>query len=91
MLWGIPGSVTERFIEVGIPEERISVEQALRAYTRDAAFASFRESDTGSIERGKLADFVILDRDLTRIAPETIADARVVTTVVGGRVVYQAR
>jgi predicted amidohydrolase YtcJ len=72
-----------------IPEQRISVEQALRAYTRDAAFASFRESDTGTLERGKLADFVILDRDLTRIAPATITDARVLTTVVGGRVVFE--
>jgi predicted amidohydrolase YtcJ len=95
-LEGIYAAVTRRTLDGAnpsgwIPEQRISVEQALRAYTRDAAFASFRESDTGSIERGKLADFVILDRDLTRIAPETIADARVVTTVVGGRVVYQAR
>jgi predicted amidohydrolase YtcJ len=93
-LEGIYAAVTRRTLDGAhpggwIPEQRITVEQALRAYTRDAAFASFRESDTGTIERGKLADFVILDRDVTRIAPETIADARVLTTVVGGRVVYQ--
>jgi predicted amidohydrolase YtcJ len=92
-LEGIYAAVTRRTLDGQnpggwIPEQRVSVEQALRAYTRDAAFASFRESDTGTIERGKLADFVILDRDLTRIPPETIADARVLTTVVGGRVVY---
>jgi predicted amidohydrolase YtcJ len=90
---GIYAAVTRRTLdgknpEGWIPEQRISVEEALRAYTRDAAFASFRESDTGSLERGKFADFVILDRDLTRIASETIADARVLTTVVGGRVVF---
>jgi len=93
-LEGIYAAVTRRTLDGShpdgwIPEQRISVEQALRAYTRDAAFASFRESDTGTLERGKLADFVILDRDLTRIAPETIADARVLTTVVGGRVVFE--
>jgi predicted amidohydrolase YtcJ len=91
---GIYAAVTRRTLDGKnpdgwIPEQRITVEQALRAYTRDAAFASFRESDTGSLERGKFADFAILDRDLTRIAPKTIADARVVTTVVGGRVVYE--
>jgi predicted amidohydrolase YtcJ len=94
-LEGIYAAVTRRTLDGAnpggwIPEQRVTVERALRAYTRDAAFASFRESDTGTIERGKFADFVILDRDLTRIAPETIADARVLTTVVGGRVVYDA-
>ena len=93
-LEGIYAAVTRRTLDGQnprgwIPEQRVTVEQALRAYTRDAAFASFSESETGTIERGKLADFVIIDRDLTRVAPETIADARVLTTVVGGRVVYK--
>jgi len=93
-LEGIYAAVTRRTLDGQnpngwIPEQCITVEQALRAYTRDAAFASFRESETGSLERGKLADFVIMDRDLTRIARETIADARVLTTVVGGRVAYR--
>jgi len=92
---GIYAAVTRRTLDGKnpggwVPEQRISVEQALRAYTRDAAYASFRESDTGTIQRGKLADFVILDRDLTRIAADTIADARVLTTVVGGRVVFDS-
>jgi len=95
-LEGICAAVTRRTLDGKnpdgwIPEQRISVEQALRAYTRDAAFASFRESDTGTIERGKFADFVILDRDLMQIAPETIADARVLATGVGGRIVYEDR
>jgi predicted amidohydrolase YtcJ len=66
------------------------VEEALRAYTSDAAYASFAETDTGTLASGMLADFVMLDRDLTRIAPETIRDASVVMTVVGGRVVHSS-
>jgi predicted amidohydrolase YtcJ len=90
---GIFAAVTRRTLDGRhpngwIPAQRISVEEALRAYTRDAAFASFSELETGSLARGKLADFTILNRDLTRIAPASIAEARVVMTVVGGRVVY---
>ena len=72
-----------------VPEQKISVEQALRAYTSGGAHASFEESDKGTLERGKLADFVLIDRDLTRISPEAIRDARILLTVVGGRVVYE--
>ena len=72
------------------PEQRITVEEALRAYTVDAAFASFDERDKGRLASGTLADFVMLDRDLTRVAPETIRDARVVMTVVGGRVLFSS-
>jgi predicted amidohydrolase YtcJ len=74
-----------------IPEQRISVEEALRGYTIDAAFASFAERDAGSLARGKLADFALLDRDLTPAAPDELRRARVVMTVVGGRVVHDAR
>ena len=92
-LEGIYAAVTRRTLDGShpngwVPEQRITVEEALRAYTREAAFASYGERDTGTLERGKLADFAIIDRDLTRIALEEIASARVVTTVVGGRVVY---
>jgi predicted amidohydrolase YtcJ len=94
-LEGIYAAVTRRTLDDANPdgwhaEQRIGVEQALRAYTVDAAFASFEEHDKGSIERGKLADLVVIDRDITRIRPETIRDARVMMTVVGGRVVYDA-
>jgi hypothetical protein len=74
-----------------IPEQKITVEEALRAYTTGAAYASFDEKRKGSLTRGKLADFVIIDRDLTRIPPEQIRDAKVVMTVVGGTVVYERR
>ena len=67
------------------------MEEALRAYTSAAAFAEFAEREKGTLARGTLADFVVLDRDLTRIAPETIRDARIVMTVVDGRVVYERR
>jgi predicted amidohydrolase YtcJ len=71
-----------------VPEQKITVEDALRAYTIGGAYASFDEGDKGSLERGKLADFVLIDHDLTRVAPETIRDAKVTMTVVGGRIVF---
>lgn len=94
-LEGIYAAVTRRTLDDGnpngwVPEQKIGVEDALRAYTTGGAFASFEEKDKGSLTPGKLADVVILDRDLTRIAPESIRDARVAYTIVGGRVVYEA-
>jgi predicted amidohydrolase YtcJ len=93
-LEGIYAAVTRRTLDDRnpggwVPEQRITVEEALRAYTRDAAWAGWTEADLGTLERGKLADFVLIDRDLTRIAPEGIRDARVEMTVVGGRVVFE--
>ena len=93
-LEGIYAAVTRRTLDDRnpggwVPEQKITVEDALRAYTAGSAFAEFGETEKGTIERGKLADLVLLDRDLTRIAPETIRDARVVMTVVGGRVVFE--
>ena len=92
-LEGIYAAVTRRTIDDKrpggwVPEQKISVEEALRAYTVDAAYAEFAESEKGSLERGKLADFVLIDRDLTRVQPETIRNARVMVTVVGGQVVF---
>ncbi|NUQ21864.1 MAG: amidohydrolase [Gemmatimonadaceae bacterium] len=93
-LEGIYAAVTRRTLDDRnpngwVPEQKIGVEDALRAYTLGGAYASFREKDMGSIERGKLADLTLIDRDLTRIPPETIRDAQVVMTIVGGRVVYE--
>jgi len=65
------------------------VEEALRAYATGAAYAAFQERETGSLETGKLADFVLVDRDITRIPPVEIRDARVLMTVVGGSAVYE--
>ena len=71
------------------PEQKISVEQALKAYTVNAAYASFEEKDKGSLEVGKLGDFVLLGEDIRTIAPEKIKDIKIVMTVVGGKVVFQ--
>ncbi len=95
-LEGIYAAVTRRTLDGKnpggwIPEQRVTVEEALRAYTRDAAFASFEDADKGTLERGKLADLAIIDRDITRIAPVEIFEARCVATMVGGRLVYDAR
>jgi predicted amidohydrolase YtcJ len=94
-LEGIYAAVTRRTLDDAQPggwhpEQRITVEEALRAYTRDAAFASFEENEKGTLTRGTLADFVLIDRDITQIPPETIRDARVMMTVVGGRIVHDA-
>jgi predicted amidohydrolase YtcJ len=93
-LEGIYAAVTRRTLDgrhpAGwVPEQRITVEEALRAYTRSAAFAEYAEAEKGILARGMLADFVLIDRDLTRIPPETIREARVMLTVVGGRPVFE--
>jgi predicted amidohydrolase YtcJ len=95
-LEGIYAAVTRRTLDDKhpdgwIPEQKITVEDALRAYTVDAAYATFEENDKGSLSPGKLADLVIIDRDLTKIAPETIRDAKIEYTIVSGRVVYDRK
>ena len=72
------------------PEERINVEEALRIYTINAAYASFEEGIKGSIEAGKLADLVVLSDDLRKIKPDKIKDVRVEMTIVGGKIVFNA-
>ena len=74
-----------------MPEQKITVEEALRAYTADAAYASFEEQSKGTLAPGRLADFVMLDRNIFEIAPEEIRDVGAAMTVVGGRTVYRAR
>ncbi len=95
-LEGIYAAVTRRTLDDRnpdgwVPEQKIGVEDAMRAYTINAAFASFDEAIKGSIERGKLADLVLLDHDITMIPPKTIRDSRVLMTIVGGRVVFEAK
>jgi len=72
-----------------IPEQRISLEQAIRGYTLDAAYAEFSEKEKGSIEAGKMADLVVLEQNLFEIAPEKIKDVKVTMTLAGGRIVYR--
>jgi len=73
-----------------VPQQRLSLENTIRAYTLGAAFAGRREKTEGSLEAGKLADFIVLDRDLFKIEPSEIGDTEVLLTVVGGKVVYES-
>jgi predicted amidohydrolase YtcJ len=73
-----------------VPEQGLSVEEAVRGYTFGAAYAGRREKTEGSIERGKLADLIIVSQNIFDIDPHRIAETKVLTTIVGGRVVYQA-
>jgi predicted amidohydrolase YtcJ len=73
-----------------IPQQRLSLEDTIRGYTLGAAFAGRREKTEGSLEPGKLADFILLDRDLFKIEPSEIDKTEVLLTIVGGKVVYQS-
>jgi predicted amidohydrolase YtcJ len=91
-LEGIYAAVTRRTLDDKnpggwVPAQKITVEEALRAYTTGGAYASFDEARKGALTAGKLADLVIIDRDLFKIPPEQIREAKVVATVVGGKVV----
>ena len=93
-LEGIHAAVTRRTLDGAhpggwVPQQKIGAEDALRAYTTGAAFAEFADTDKGMIARGMLADFALIDTDLTRAKPDELRDARVVLTIVGGRVVYE--
>jgi len=70
------------------PEQKILLEEAIKGFTQNGAHAEFSEKNKGSLEAGKLADIVVLDQDLFKIAPEKIKDARVMLTIAGGKVVY---
>ena len=73
------------------PEQKISMDQAIMAYTSSSAYAEFTENQKGRLHPGMLADFVVLDRDITKVAPPEILKTRVLRTVVGGRTVYEAK
>jgi len=72
------------------PEQRLTLEEALRGYTVEAAYAEFEEKDKGSIEKGKLADLTVISKDITKIPPPEILSIRVLKTFVGGKTVYDA-
>jgi predicted amidohydrolase YtcJ len=73
------------------PEEKLTTEQAIAAYTTGSAFAEFAEKDKGTLAPGMLADFVVLDRDVTVVAPEKVLGTKVLRTVVGGKTVYEVK
>jgi hypothetical protein len=72
------------------PEQAMTREEALRAMTWGPAYAAFEEADKGTLALGKLADVTVVDRDLLTVPEEALAGARVVATIVGGRVVWEA-
>jgi predicted amidohydrolase YtcJ len=73
------------------PDQRLTMDQALTAYTQGSAFAEFEEKEKGKIVAGMLADFVVLDRDPTASSPEKLLGTKVLRTVVGGKTVYEAK
>jgi predicted amidohydrolase YtcJ len=92
---GIHAAVTRQTLDGAhpggwVPEQKVTVEEALRAYTVEGAYASYDEDNRGRLKPGMLADFVVLDRDLTAIDAEDIAATQVLRTVVGGRTVYES-
>jgi hypothetical protein len=94
-LLGVYAAVTRRTLDGKnpggwVPEQKITVEEAVRAYTVGSAFAEFADARKGTITPGKLADLVILSEDIFRIDPAGIEKARVRLTVMDGRVVYEA-
>lgn len=92
-LWGIYAAATRRTLDNKnpggwIPDEKISVEEAIKCYTINNAYAGFSENTLGSITSGKFADFIVLSENILKIDPVKIWDVQVLKTVVGGRTVY---
>jgi predicted amidohydrolase YtcJ len=73
------------------PEQRLTMEQAITAYTMGSAFAEFGEKEKGKLGPGMLADFVVLDRDPTATSPDKLLTTKVLRTVVGGKTVYEGK
>lgn len=93
-LLGIYAAVTRRTLDGKnpdgwIPEQKISVEDAIKCYTLNSAYASFEENLKGSIEPGKLADLIVLSDDILTIDPVRIKEAEVVMTVFDGKIIYK--
>ena len=93
---GVQNALTRRTQEGNppdgfVPQERISLDDAIKAYTLGAAFAGHREKTEGSLEPGKLADLIMISQDLFKVAPSEIANTEVLFTMVGGKIVYQAK
>lgn len=93
-LYGLYAAVTRQTIhgepkEGWFPEQRLTLEESLRAYTYGASFGAFEESKKGSIEIGKLADFAVLESNIFETAPADWLQTKVDYTIVGGKVVFQ--
>jgi predicted amidohydrolase YtcJ len=73
-----------------VPDERIAVSAAVRAYTQGSSYAAFADKEVGTLEAGKLADLAVLSQDIFTAPPETLGSTRVVMTLLGGKIVYGA-
>ncbi len=73
------------------PDQRITMDQAIAAYTTGSAFAEFDEKQKGQIVPGMFADFAVLDRDITAVSPQKLLETKVLRTIVGGKTVYEAK
>jgi predicted amidohydrolase YtcJ len=82
-------TVTGKPAEGWFPNERITIAEAIKAYTYNTAYANFEETTKGSIEVGKLADLTVLSKNLLKIAPKEFLTTDVIYTIVGGKVVYE--
>ena len=92
-LWGLYAAVTRqdhRGEPAGgwYPEERMTMDEALRSFTTDAAYAAFEENDKGTLSAGNWADLTVVDRDIVAAKPAELLDAGVMATIVGGDVAY---
>jgi hypothetical protein len=73
------------------PEQKLTIDQAIAAYTTGSAYAEFAEKQKGTLAPGMLADFIVLDRDITKVNPGEILKTEVLRTVVGGKTVYEKK
>ncbi len=94
-IWGFYSAITRQDHSGNppggwFPEQRLTRSEALRSWTFEGAFAAFEEDRKGSLEPGKLADFVLLSDDIMQVAPAQVWKVRVTMTVIGGKVVYEA-
>lgn len=91
---GLYAAITRKSIDGKqefFPEQRLTMDQAIAAYTAGSAFAEFEEKEKGKLVPGMLADFVVLDRDITAASPEKLLATKVLRTVVGGKTVYEPK
>lgn len=93
-LTGIYAAVTRRTLdgkspEGWVPEQKISLEESIKGYTLNAAYAEFSEKKKGSLEKGKLADLVVLNQNLFKILPERMREVRVKMTILSGKIIYR--